>query len=305
MEKILKSLKFVLAVHAVIAALAAGCVKADGSVPVAGDSAAGKKYCISVLPAPVLNTRDFHLVFGGEDGKTVKVDDEGLLRELEFIALPGTVFEIDAAYSYDGREILRVRTSDYPYSGTELYIDSRFVIFKTERPPEREKNMPSEDQILQNLISMEGAPYLWGGNFCGGIEEMIKFYKPEGGIDEKTRSLWNLEGVDCSGLLYQASNGCTPRNTSSLVRFGEGVRISGMTKEGISSVVEPLDIMVWIGHVIIVIDRETVIESAYGRGVALSPLMERLDSLMKDRKPVDDWDASEGKRFLLRRWHQD
>ncbi|MFH1801090.1 MAG: hypothetical protein ABH891_09660 [Candidatus Omnitrophota bacterium] len=52
-------------------------------------------YARAEKSTPVLNTADFPVVFGGADGKTLKKDPSGLIREVEFIALPGTVFEIE------------------------------------------------------------------------------------------------------------------------------------------------------------------------------------------------------------------
>jgi hypothetical protein len=52
-------------------------------------------YAIAFLPTPVLNTPDFSFVFGNKDGKTLHLDDAGLMREVEFIALPETIFTIE------------------------------------------------------------------------------------------------------------------------------------------------------------------------------------------------------------------
>ena len=251
-----------------------------------------KRYCTAVSPTPVLNTPDFSSVFGGRDGRSVKVDKTGLIREMEFIAFPGTVFEIDAGYDYGGYKILRVRTNDYPYNKKKLYIDSRFVKYEDTRPPDRNKKLPSRRNIIAGLRSMEGYPYMWGGNFCRGIDQMTEFYKPRRKISDKTSRLWKLEGVDCSGLLYQAGGGCTPRNTSSLKTFGENIEISGLTPEKISLVVEPLDLIVMPGHVVIVLDKNTTIESSSDKGVHRTGLTDRLRSL-----------AASGKKFVIRRWH--
>ena len=111
-----------------------------------------KQYCIAALPAPVLNTPDFSSVFGGIDGKSVKVDKTGLIRKMEFVAFPGTVFEIDAARDHGKYKILQVRTNDYPYDKTKLYIDSRFVRFVDKRPLDRtDPPQPGEDRYRSPL----------------------------------------------------------------------------------------------------------------------------------------------------------
>ena len=75
-----------------------------------------------------------------------------------------------------------------------------------------------------------------------------------GNINKETLRLWRLEGVDCSGLLYQATGGYTPRNTSSMKDFGDEVKISGLPLEQISFLVRPLDLIVCTGHVVIVLN---------------------------------------------------
>jgi hypothetical protein len=261
-----------------------------------------KLYCVAELPTPTLNTPYFSSVFGGRDGKSVKVDKTGLIRELEFIALEGTVFEIRDIAPENGHDILKVTTLEYP-SENSLYIDSRFVRYAASLPPARTKKLPAMGEIIKTMYSLEGKPYMWGGNVSGGINKMTEFYKPRGGIDRATLRLWRLEGVDCSGLLYEATDGFTPRNTSSLVGFGRGLKIEGLTAEEISRRVMPLDLIVWSGHVVIVTDSSSVIESSVAGGVKTSSLAERLSSIMSERRPVNDWNSSGGKRFVIRRWY--
>ncbi len=70
----------------------------------------------------------------------------------------------------------------------------------------------------------------------------------------------------------------------------------------IASMLQPLDLIAWSGHVIIVLDENTVIESTPDFGVHKSDLLSRLQSIKKERIPVNDWDSSSGKRFVIRRW---
>lgn len=262
-------------------------------------------YCVAVLPTPVLNTSDFESVFGGRSGTQVKLDGKGLIREMELIALPGTVFTIDAFISKGDYNILEVRTNDYPYESSKLYIDSRFIKFYEKRPADREQKLPSRHEILKALNDMEGYSYMWGGNFADGIPQLVEYYRPQDKIDNYTQSLWKLEGVDCSGLIYQASNGCLPRNTSSMTTFGEGLSIAGKNANQIAAMVEPLDLIVWAGHVVIVLDENTVIESSPGSGVKKTNLVSRLRSVLNERKAVNDWNSTSGKRFVIRRWYSE
>ena len=162
--------------------------------------------------------------------------------------------------------------------------------------------MPSRKEIINNMFSLEGCRYLWGGNFCNGITEMLDFYKPKNELDKDTEDNWCLRGVDCSGLIYQATNGATPRNTSSLVNYGTDLNISGKSDTAIYQMLKPLDLIVWKGHVIIVLDEKTVIESRPPKGVQKNDLFNRIKEVIEEREPVDDWDSSEGERVVVRRW---
>lgn len=262
-----------------------------------------RQYCVAQIPTPVFNTPDISSVFGGADGRTVKVDGKGLIRELEFIALPGTAFEIHQKYGKKDHEVLKVTTGDYPYDSKSLYIDNRFIRYSEKEPGNRVADLPAKKDILRALWALEGIPYMWGGNFSQGIDIMTEIYKPSGPIDGATEDLWKLKGVDCSGLLYEATGGHTPRNTSKLVTFGEALNISGLDARAVSMKLEPLDLIVWDGHVIMVMDDKTVIESSASKGVIRSGLIERVERVMRERKPADEWIKSKDKIFVIRRWY--
>jgi hypothetical protein len=259
------------------------------------------QYAVSINYTPVLNTSDFESVFGGKSGKKVKLDDQGLIREMEFIAMPNTVFEILETIPKAGYNIYRVITNDYQYKG-DFYIDSRFVRVDDSRLEDRWKIIPTKEEIIKNMNALEGYPYMWGGNAAEGVSEMLAYYKPAGEISEATKTKWIMKGVDCSGLIYQSTGGGTPRNTSTLCTYGTGIEIENLSAEEISKKLQPLDIIVWGGHVIIVLDSSTVIESTPAEGVHKSDLVSRLNSVINERTPVNDWPSTSGKRFVVRRW---
>jgi cell wall-associated NlpC family hydrolase len=260
------------------------------------------KYAVANSYTPVLNTPYYSNVFGGESGQRVKLDEKGLIREMEFIAMPNTVFEIvETVPVTNDYLVYRVTTSDYQYDAA-LYIDSRFVTVTETKPEDRKQVMPSKEEIIKNLNALEGYTYMWGGNYGDGITKLLEYYQPAAELDEGTKSLWCLKGVDCSGLLYQATGGSTPRNTSSLIRYGTGLDIQGKRAGEIHSMLQPLDLIVWAGHVIIVLDENTAIESTPSGGVHKSDLLSRLKSVMSERTAVNDWDSSKAKRFVVRRW---
>lgn len=277
-------------------------ISANPCIPQSDVISENYKYAVAELYTPVLNTDDFESVFGGNNGNTVKLDKKGLIREMEFIAFPGTVFEILEVIPKEGYNIFRVTTEDYPYYSSDIFIDSRFTKIADTLPQGRPKTLPDKNEIISKINSLEGYPYMWGGNYGDGIDQLLEFYSPKEDIQQETLELWKLKGVDCSGLVYQATNGATPRNTSSLINYGKGIDIAGLDESQIAALLKPLDLIVWSGHVIIVLDDNTVIESTPGNGVHKSDLMMRLNSVLKERTPVNDWGSTKGNRFVVRRW---
>ncbi len=272
-------------------------------------------YAIAELPTPVLNTPEFSSVFGNKDGKTLHLDGSGLMREVEFIALPKTVFKIENIINKRNTTIYKITTDDYPYPTPKGYfIDKRFVKTVDYKPPNRLKRLPVKKVIINKLLSSKGSNYIWGGNYKAGIAQMLSFYPPSPTIDTELKDRWMLKGVDCSGLLYEATNGYTPRNTSSLLSFGEPVKIADLSANQIMQKVKPLDIIVWKGHVIIILDRERTIESRldYDKkrqgnqgGVRIRDLKEALIETLRTKIPVNNYvdEVKEGrKKFVVRRW---
>jgi len=271
-------------------------------------------YAVATFPAPVLNTPDFASVFGGRDGKTLRLDPSGLIREVEFVALPGTAFRIEESLKRGGQTIYRVTTDDYPYpTKSGYFIDSRFVRTADNPPPLRPRHLPPRQTVIDNLLAAQGSRYVWGGNQRAGVPQLLHFYPPasSSSLSPAAADLWELRGVDCSGLLYEATGGYTPRNTSALVEYGRPLPISGLDTERIIRRVEPLDLIVWSGHVMILLDRKRVIESRLdpsgkGGGVIVRPLREALMGLLKGRVPLDEYPSAAVKGvkgFVIRRWY--
>lgn len=267
-------------------------------------------YGVARSPAPVLNTAAIRSIFGGSDGNTLKTDRCGQVRELEFIALAGTVFSIRGELRDGATTVFRVETDDYPMpAGATLYLDSRLIELREEKPVPRTRKLPPAAEIIGALKASIGSPYVWGGNLQGGVPQLMELFYG-GGVPAAAQGRLTLAGLDCSGLLYQATGGWTPRNTSQLVAYGRGVPIAGKTVEAIASLLEPLDLIAWNGHVIIVLDRDTVIESRLecgkqgNGGVKTTALRQRLAEIMRTRRPVDSWPAGGKQRdvFVVRRW---
>jgi cell wall-associated NlpC family hydrolase len=273
-------------------------------------------FATAVLPTPVFNTPDIAAIFGGQDGKTLRLDSCGQIRELEFIAFPGTVFRVEAKIENGGLVIYRVRTDEYPYPTDKGYfIDSRFVKTSGRKPAARLRRLPSRETVIENIIAARGVAYVWGGNFHTGIPQMLAMYpsSPDQHLSPETFAHRQLRGVDCSGLLYEATNGYTPRNTSALINYGTAVPIAGLNTERIIGKVEPLDLIVWNGHVMIILDRQRAIESRLdcggkNGGVKIRPLRELLNEIMQNRIPLGSYKdaAAKGRKgFVIRRWYKD
>lgn len=253
-------------------------------------AAAAAPFAVARGPIPVFNTAAAARVQA-----LLKPDRCGQVRELEFIALPGTVFRIIAT-DPDDPTIAEVTTDDYQAPPeTRLYLSAARLERTLDEPPPRDRTLPAVVEIDRQLRSAVGLPYIWGGNWRTGVRS-------------GTPPLF--QGLDCSGLLYEVTNGATPRNTAQLVQFGRAVPIEGKGVDQLLKILQPLDLLVWQGHVIIVLDRGSAIESILdcqnkGGGVRITPLRQRLQQLMGQRKPADHWPDQKGgsRLFVVRRWH--
>lgn len=252
-----------------------------------------------------METPDFNAVFGGSDGNSLPFDDQKLLRQIATIAFPGTKFEL---IEHISTYIYHVRSQEYPHPLAHFYADIRFLEEVEESSPERQKTLAPGHILLEQLEHLLGTAYVWGGNWHHGIPEMTHYYPPQidfGRLDRHTQQTWLLQGVDCSGLLFEVTSGITPRCTAALVDYGHPVPIQGKSQKEIEDSLEPLDLIVWKGHVLVVIEGKKVIESRSGKGVIKTMLKECLDEILSTRTPVDDWSSNEDfeKRFVVRRWN--
>jgi len=244
-----------------------------------------------VSPTPILNTSRFSFVFGGSNGHEIPLNERGHPFHYEFVALKETIFQIEEVLEQDQALIYKVSCSFYPKKG--LYIDSRFT---KQTNQFKIPKMPEPQNILERIKKMKGLPYVWGGNWSAGVPDLLSFYPPKKQIDLKTQILWTLKGVDCSGLLYEATDGASPRNTHQLIYFGSSLKNL--------SDLQPLDMIVYPGHVLFVLDNQTIIESKFPYGVIERSLTERLDEILKTRQKVDEWDPilDPEKHFTVRRF---
>ena len=272
-------------------------------------SAEAAEFAVAITALPVLNTPDFKAVFGGTSGQKLKVDRCGQVRDIEFIALPGSVFSILKKYRSGTSRIYQVETDEYvtpPH--VRLFIDGRFIKIERTNPPPRKRSLPPRDEIVSVLRESIGNSYVWGGNVPKGVPELAEWFAK--GIKDADKERFELAGLDCSGLLYHATGGWTPRNTSQLITFGQGVDITGKLDSEIVMMLQPLDLIVWNGHVIIVLDQQTTIESKLAcsksgnGGVVIAQLSQRIAEVMRTRRPVNAWPNGTKQQdiFVIRRW---
>lgn len=254
--------------------------------------AAPQIYGVATQPLAVYNSPR-----AAASGHPLTPDNCGQVRELEFVALPGTPFVILSSIGQGQQAALEVTTSAYrPPTGRRLFVHPNGISQLTKPAPPRPISLPLPQELIRRLRSAAGVPYVWGGNLRGGIN-----------IGEH-RSVY--AGLDCSGLLFESTDGFTPRNTADLVNYGQAISIAGLRSDQLAKRLRPLDLLVWNGHVVIVLDHQETIESVLscGRpgngGVRIAPLRQRLEEIMTSRSGVDVWPAGSGKPrfFVVRRW---
>lgn len=220
---------------------------------------------------------------------TLPLDEQGCLRSLETVLFPGRPLILIK----EEEEAFQVQTPDYPYKGT-FYVTKGFVHLSL---PQDLPALPEAQWIVTQLELCKGIRYFWGGNFPSVPQMSIIHPKPEGATQED----WNLTGVDCSGLMYYASLGNTPRNTSSWLTFGQSIDIADCNLETICQKLKPLDAIVWKGHILFVFNAEWTIESRIQDGVIQESIPQRLTKIMETRRPQNS--PSSEPYFVVRRWH--
>ena len=230
-------------------------------------------FALTNSPAPLLT--------GPHYLSQLQQDDQGLIREVETILFPGVLVEIEEL----GEVFSKIQTNEYP-STKDLWTYSA-LLQKTDKKEERQKHLPPAQTILDSCRFLEKTPYIWGGNWPEGLPHLKKI--------DPTLETTSLKGVDCSGLLYFATGGYTPRNTSDLVYFGQEVCSSTLPPEEIQSKIKPLDLLVWRGHVLIVLDKENLIESRVKDGVVITPFRKRFAEIVTLVKEAN-------KTLHIRRW---
>ena len=276
-------------------------------------------YAVTKLPTPVYilawDDVDINWIMGWKNTTWVHFDDYNTIDELDVVLLPWTSVTLLKEIKTWWNLYYQIRTREFDawlWSEENLYIDSRFVENIDYKAWERKSILPSKEEIIQNLYAALWTQYVWWWNWYQWISEIDDFYETPVDVElsELEHEYKILQWTDCSGLLWQATDWYTPRNTRGLLTFWSGVAISWNTIDEIVNKVEPLDLIVWAWHVIVILDKEHAIESLrkenFEWGAEVVDLHERLEDIFTKRYPVDEYNESfllEKEKFVVRRWY--
>lgn len=157
------------------------------------------------------------------------------------------------------KDIAEISTGEYEEQGI-WYTKASFL----EKGEEEDKEpLPSKKLLIKRLWEFPKLPYLLGGTTPFPVE--FEYLVSEDPFINRHKKLF---GIDCSGLLYYVSGGNTPRNTSGLFKIGKQVQN-----------LEPLDLILFPGHVIIYLGDGFCIESREIDGVCISNWESRKESI--------------------------
>ena len=219
-------------------------------------------------------------------------DDQGLFRGLETILLP----QSEVSYQNLSDGLLQITSPSYPQK--VCYSFEPFLNFHASASDVRDLKKGAE--LIERLIHLVGLPYVWGGSAVltseqkNQIDHTFKNYPSS--FRQNLHYLFS--GLDCSGLLHYVTGGITPRNTSELIDFGTSVLIEESTIDEILSKVQPLDLLVWKGHIVIFLSKNEIIESRLGFGVVKTNAKDRLIEVTQNKRPVNLYQENS---FVIRR----
>jgi hypothetical protein len=216
-----------------------------------------------------LNVPDFHQVFNHRNF----LNPRGHPTAYEMVLLPGMT-----GVALEKKEAGPSRLIKFPFYLKPLYVDENHLGALQDPSQEGYQLQLTPDEMMGRLQGCLGKPYLWGGNFNRPSSIFIPW------LDQRFRTIKEyraitLDGLDCSGLLYYASGFKTPRNTAELQSYGTPLH----PKEAL----QPLDLILIRGHVMIVYDSKYLIHATQDKGVLLTRLDRQLARLNSKKKQVD------------------
>lgn len=197
------------------------------------------------------------------------------------------------------------------------------------------RRLPSSKETLQRIVMLAGLPYLYGGSAPFGslaqAEKLIELglFKKEDLNNPELRQLMMSSGVDCSGLFNYGTNYHFFGDTRhvydffkrGLVVLPEEVKAS---PKKIANHLRPLDIIIYRGHMMVVIDTGFVVQAvgvddnaiSFGRAtgwdgdpnqkynkVVIDKSIEILHALINIQKRTlsNEW-VMDDQHFMIIRW---
>lgn len=233
---------------------------------------------ITRYATPVFSTWEFDQIF--DQKNSLPIDAEGRIPALRMILLPNT--PVQRVEEKEGAT--EIILSDCPKK--KCYVDSRFL---TSCYAMQRKTLPKSEQIIEQLYERIGTPYLYGGNYSKGIEEISQYYPPPLDISSEMKRMWHFQGVDSPGLIYETAEGQVPRFIEGLVHLGFPIPSLNKSLEEISRQLKPLDLLICEGTLSIVLDHNHVITCT--------------DEVVMLDLRTTLWRLMQKKGLIIRRWH--
>ena len=279
-------------------------------------------YATTILPTPLywLNKKweiDINRIMWWEWTTWLLLDSSNTIDQLWIVLpvwTPVTLIKKVENWKFTYYEV-RSRDFDVWYGENDWYfLDSRFIKIDDKKAAEHVHKVPDMSTIFKTLLAAVDSQYIWWGSYYQWIPEINELYPTPSDVELST---WEqqykiLQWTDCSWLLWQATNWYTPRTTRTLLTFWDSVAISWLNVKEITKVVKPLDLIVWAGHVIIILSNEYAIESIWKKDfewwVEIVKLDERLEDIFTRRQPVNEWNKSslpDKQKFVIRRWFKE
>lgn len=274
-------------------------------------------YAVTKLPTPLYwqneNYVNLNRIMWGTGTTWLKLDSANTIDELWVVLPPNRPLTLINKVETWDFTYYNVRTREFDtWSGSadSRYIDSRLVEKQEYKAAEHEPQLPSKWQLIKNLFDALWTQYVRGWSRYQWIPEMNELYPTPEWVElsESEKEYKILKWVDCSWLLWQATDWYTPRNSRGMLTFWKSVPISWNTIDEIIEKVEPLDVLARWWHVIIILSKDYEIESIrkenFEWGPEIVDLRTRLEDIFTRRVPVDERSESslsDKEKFVIRR----
>lgn len=169
--------------------------------------------------------------------------------------------------------VVRVLDSRYrPYYRRPLYAVAELLAPAGRAAPGPPPPAPPPAMVIERLLGLEGAPYLYGGSAVEGSpaqrEALLArgLFDPRDAADPELDRIMTSTGLDCSGLFNVATGYAFFGDTRHLYhRFAAGLReVPPRARRDPAAVAEhlrPLDVLLYRGHMIVALGDDRVIQA--------------------------------------------